>query len=570
MESRITAQLTRRIQLAGVVVGCFCIAPRVESSASLAGHSNEELLALVRGGATNRPPAPELGPLVLPPNFWSMPAREAALALILANSSEETKRRVAFSIAEPANGVAPDAGEVGIRWDGTGSGPMAGGLKILRARGDKSHLAYSEVELAGEATKKEIRAAIGRTTNVPLPPNVARHTFQVMWWLGRVRQSGEAEPRQIIVTHQLRGTFWITPGLRARRDVSLIDSPLGAETGEEFNLERHAGFAWFLISEAAKRQPKNLDELTAALGEGVYPDEGLKFLRTHRRPRSEEETAAWVTRTLEILRKPKDRNWPSFVIDNLVPWQEPMRYQDPRIDAALRVLAAEILVPPKAGAKPGKEWSYESVDAAECLAWRDRVDIFSALLAALRRMGDKDYRGEKLLSAAALLASRHADLRSEMVEYLYEQLADISHAKYSSWKLFDTVWRYDFRELQPLLQSLATADAEEVEDELGSADISPPRPPAPRRFPAARKIVLIWSEPDALTKLKLDAIWEASSTAGFQPADHLRRQFGEFGEPNREAFREFVTWMKQQQLPYNWDPRRVDWAISPDALAAAE
>ena len=566
------AELRRRnvykVAVAYAVMAWLLTSTSAERSESLASRSNEELLAIIRGGATSRAPATEIEALKLPPNFWSMPARDAALALVLENCSGETKDRVAFSIPD-AKARAPEQGEVGIRWDAPGSGPMAGGLKVLRAAGEKSHLACSAVELAGEATKKQIKAAIDRTRIVPLPAEVARHTFQVIWWLRHLEQKGEPETRRMFVTHQTRGTFWITPGFRARRDVTVLNWPLGAETGEEFDDERHAGFAWFLISKAAKRQPHDISETTAVLGEGVYPDEGLKFLRTEQRPRSEAETEAWLARTLKILQSPQYRSWRSFAMDNLVPWQEPMRYDDPRIDPALQAIADEKLAIGARAPNKAEEWNFDSVHAAERLAWRDRAEIFPALLAALRA-GDDRPGADYLLSAAALLASRRPELRSEMLEYLRHEFNDIARSKHGSWKLFDTAWRYDFRELQSLLQTLATANADEVEDELGSARITPPPPAAPRRFHAARKIVLIWSERDPLTKLKLDALWEASSTALFQPADHLRRQFEELPEPEQHAFREFLGWMNTQTLASNWSPERVHWAISSAALAAAE
>jgi hypothetical protein len=557
-----------KVAVAYAVFGWLLIEVSAETSASFAGRSNEELLGMIRGGEVLRPPGAEIKPLVLPPNFWGMPAREAALALVLENCSEETKRRVAFSIDEPVKAHAPDKGEVGIRWEAPGSGSMAGGLKIVRVSDEKSHLAFSAVELAGEATKKEIKAAIDRTRTVLLPADVARHAFQVIWWLGRIRQTGEAETRRVFMTHQTSGTFWIKPGPRPRRDVTVLEWQLGADTGEEFDVERHAGFAWFLMSEAAKQQPEDIDATTAILGEGVYPDKGLKFLHTRPRPRSDQETEAWISRTLKVLRTPRYRSWRSRAMSNLVPWQEPMRYRDSRIDAALQAIAEEEL--PKVGhvTKPRDDWDFDSAHAAERLAWRDRAEIFPALFGPLRAGDDRPYR-DYLLASAALLGSRNPELRPRVLEYLQEQLTDIGRSKHGSWKLFDTAWRYDFRELRPALEKLATMNANEMEDELGTSQVSPP-PQGTRRFHAARKILVTWSEPDPLTKLKLDGLLEASSTAGFQPAEHLRRQFEQLPEPERQAFREFVEWIKGQKLPYNWSPERVNWAISPEALAAAQ
>jgi len=133
-----------------VVFTVFATAPvsvGAEPPISLAGRSNQELLEIIRAGRTDRDeyllPKKQTA---LPPDFWTLPPREAALALIRTNCSEETKQRVSFSIPDPLSKQAPAAGEVGIRWKGTGSGPMGGGLTILRAAGEKSQLAYSAVD----------------------------------------------------------------------------------------------------------------------------------------------------------------------------------------------------------------------------------------------------------------------------------------------------------------------------------------------------------------------------------------------------------------------------------------
>jgi 8-oxo-dGTP pyrophosphatase MutT (NUDIX family) len=539
------------------------------SPPSLVGRSDAELLEIMRAGRTDRDKylLPEKQ-TALPPDFWTTPPREAALALVLANCSEETKQRVQFSISDPPSKQPPPAGEVGIRWRGTGSGPMAGGLTILRAAGEKSQLVYSAVAVEGEAARKEINAAVNRTRSVGLPAEIARQAFQVIWWLGRVRSGGEARARSVIVTHETRAAFWVSPGFARRGDVTLLRAELGEDYGEEFNADRHAGFADFVISEAAKHQPEPIEWATATLGRGVYPDPALKFLRTQERPKSAEETDAWITRTLEILRTPKYHQWQTFAIDNLVPWQEPMRYPDRRIDEALLRIARENL--PRSPRNPAvkQDAAYETEHAVRALARRGRVEIFPAIMTALRVMrGTTLLTKDDLLKAAALLASRHHELRAEVLAYIRAQLSNLAASEHSAHRLFDAAWRFDFRELKPLLEELATADADEIEYQLASR--TDPLLPRGRRFHAARHILLAWNEADPLTKAKLDAIYEASSAAWFEPAEVLRRDFEALTDEDKDTFRGFVEWMKAQKLPYNWSPRRAEWAISPEALAAA-
>src|SRR5439155_18217082 len=98
--------------------------------------------------------------------------------------------------------------------------------------------------------------------------------------------------------------------------------------------------------------------------------------------------------------------------------------------------------------------------------------------------------------------------------------------------LFDSVWRGDFHELTPVLQSMATESPDEVEDERGSSWTDPPHPVV-GRFHDARRILIAWRESNALTKLKLDAIIEASSGYIEAPGEPLRRQFAALPDAER-------------------------------------
>lgn len=550
------------------------IALRITTAAaensSLAQQSDEELLRLIRGGKSEASlrAAAEIKPH-LPENFWTLPPREAALSLVLTNCSDATKERLRIFIADPKqNSEVPSIGEVGIRWEGTGSGPMAGGLKLLRAARAKSILEYSAVELNGDASRKEIAAAVKRTRAVVLPADVAQQAFQVIWWLGRVRVTGDAPDELIFVNHESAAAFWLRPGLPKTKRVRLHYQP-GEHLRDTFDADAHASFAELVIDETAKRQPREIEPVTEMIGTVVYPDAGLKFLRLNEQPRASDATPKWIEQTLKILRAPAYRRWHTIAIDNLVPWQEPMRFSDQRIDQALREILQDNLSGNFADGKRERASSYEIDHAARALAWRDCTEVLPLLLNTLRtRRGIDVTDSDGVLASAALLASRHDEWRPAIISYLRAQLSDVAGSKHASWKLFDLAWRYEFRELTPLLQDLATADEDELEETWRKSSLDS-QPPQPRHFHAPRKILRSWQELNPLTKLKLDALMEASSSELFRPPDLLQRQFDKLGVTEQKTFREFVEWMKRQELPFNWQPRRVEWAISPEALAAA-
>jgi hypothetical protein len=66
------------------------------------------------------------------------------------------------------------------------------------------------------------------------------------------------------------------------------------------------------------------------------------------------------------------------------------------------------------------------------------------------------------------------------------------------------------------------------------------------RFHGARRILIDWRESDALTKLKLDAIIEASSSHLGGPAEFLRQEFNALPADQQQKFIAFVRWLDGQ------------------------
>jgi hypothetical protein len=102
-------------------------------------------------------------------------------------------------------------------------------------------------------------------------------------------------------------------------------------------------------------------------------------------------------------------------------------------------------------------------------------------------------------------------------------------------------------EFKPLLKQMATAS----EDEIESARISTTGPGANDhgRFHSARRILTVWEEEDALTRLKLAALLEATSYREIYVPDFLRSEFEALTPEQRKSFGMFVKWLAHQHNP---------------------
>jgi hypothetical protein len=118
--------------------------------------------------------------------------------------------------------------------------------------------------------------------------------------------------------------------------------------------------------------------------------------------------------------------------------------------------------------------------------------------------------------------------------------------------------------MTPLLEKMTTASPDEVEDERGSSWSDPPQSIV-GRFHGVRRILIAWREVDALTKLKLDAIIEASSGYIGAPAELLRREFAELPDGERGQATEFARWLGEyhmKEVQTSWDPQAIAEAFA--------
>jgi hypothetical protein len=534
-------------------------------SESLKGKSDEELVRLLIGGKSawklerEEQRANEVK-THCPDRFWETPPKDAALALVQENCNLKLKNELKISVRED-KGRPPDKGRVQLRLEYGYYNVPREALLNLESDGTTSTLRYSIVEMRGPVKRSIVERAIRRTTRCNLPAEEARRIYEIVWWLGRIQfarpeqaqDTYEATTSRIVASHSVSGKLSVEPGGPHKREFTLCPASLGECYYETFDDDLYAGFVDFILRNALKRHGADLDETTAVLGEETYSSVEEKFVYTSKPPPPNDPgTPKWIKRMLRNLDK-----YRYSVISDLASLDEPLRYTDPRIDEALFRVARQGLVPRVPNPRTGQSDFEDAARAAHALATRKRAEAFPIIMQLLAG-GGKEMRSfkEELLDAASLLSSAKPEFEEKLMEYLTTQLTELAKSPHSSSELFDSVWRANLRGLSPLLEKMATASPEEIEDEQGSAKIDPPRPVV-GRFHGARRILIAWREPDALTKLKLDAIIEASSFHLSGPAEFLRQEFDALPADQQQNFKAFVGWLEMHR------PEDSSWYLEP-------
>ncbi len=520
-----------------------------QSSESLKGKSNEELVQLLVGGKSARKLEAEERRASevethLPDHFWEMPPREAALALVQANCNLKLKTQLKISLGGE-NRQPPDKGSVQLRLESGYFGMERETLRNLSSDGMTSTLEFSNVELRGPVKRSVVERAIRRTTRSGLPGEEARRLYEIVWWLGQVQfaytERDTATTSRIIASHSVRGTLSVHPDGPRKQEITLCPASIGECYYETFDTDLYASFISFLLRETLSRHGVDLDDPTAVLGEETFSSAEEKFVFTTKPPPPNDPTAPrWIERMLKNFEKHT-----SSVISRLASIEEPLRYSDSRIDDALFRVLRGGLSPHALDEKTYQRGFKDAADAARALAGRKQADAFPVIMQLLEVRNDHvRYAKDNLLEAATLLASSKPEYREKLVEYLTAHLDGLPQSPHFAGDLFDSVWRGDFRELTPLLEKMATASPDEIEDEQGSSKTSPAQAMV-GRFHDARRILVDWREPDPLTKLKLDAVIEASTPYGSGLAEFLHHEFVALPEDERRTFREFVRWLEQ-------------------------
>jgi hypothetical protein len=513
---------------------------------SLAGKSDDELLRIMTKGKNASDVEIEKDYAVhVPEKFWDMPPKQAALALIQANRGAEAMQRLPLAIDDLDGIGPPKAGETGFEW-------LSGsGLTILKYRPGESVFSFSLVQVNPMgAGKAEVEAAVHKMKEIPISDELARQTYEVIWWLSRIRtrpdEAAANYPGPPISTADEPGIFWFSPG-EPRRQVTLRPF-LGIEWGK-YDREIWANFALIVFNQFERKIGINSETPPTAVVGKPRPLSAVEKLLWETKPPDPShiaETQGWIDRMVAVMRSNKDRI--DYAIDALAPIKEASRYQDARIDQALEEFLATGASDPSPPKNPGDLKLENAAWAGRALARRGNMTVCSKLMQWLRRPSTPFLSGNGVALEGVELCARHdREMRAQLRMYLDDQLTNIQKSDLPAPELFDAVWFGKFVEFKPLLKQMATAS----EDEIESARISTTGPGANDhgRFHSARRILTVWEEEDALTRLKLAALLEATSYREIYVPDFLRSEFEALTPEQRKSFGMFVKWLAYQHNP---------------------
>ena len=480
----------------------------------------------------------------LPDGFWEMSSKDAALALLAANSDSKVKQKFEFAISE-TNAAPPSRGEAGLEWSCFHCVTAKSASMELRYREQESQLQYAVVDsLDVHDFRRNQRRSIA------LPQNEARQLYEVIWWLGKVKavpkskpsDSTEATAEYVGTTADSDARFWVSP-VRPRAKTWLPALNLSEQLVAGFDLRTWASCTEFLLSEALERRNVNLNQPTLALPPDPERERLKKFeAEAKPDPRSVDETKKWATRLIGLLSDPKQSIRSDRIVDALVPEAEPLRYSDPRIDDVLFKFVTAALNAPE---RDDKCLRLDGCMAARALALRGRPELFPLLMRVVRDSNVKDsvWKG-RAFEAAVVLAERQTQFRAEIAALISADLKKLGSSN------FDAIWRLNLREFKPELESHSTASPEEVE--VSRSDES-----SPQRFHRARAILAAWNEQDRLTKLKLDALIGVSSTYFIRAPDFVRIEYEQLPPDQEKLFRQFLAWMEAEEFHYGLRPAEV-------------
>ena len=550
------------------------VSPSSDSSGSLKGKPDAELLQLITGEATpvTQRDDPNYDDRVKPSPLdalWEMDPREAAVAFVSAHKSKEVTG-ISFEIDDP-KAKPPPKGEVHLRWiSGNEYAAPKQGLTVLKFDGYESKLLMSQVELVGRPSKEEIESAVAKTDSHSLRPRVAQQTYEILWWLRHVRIVGKPNMYSSGTYSSADdfGRFWMTPdGPIVER--ANFGEPCGhCMGGKEYT--SYEAFADTLIRRLAQRSGIRERYPIPRVVHYIDNDPDSVFYRTHPPPSKDDRTATrkWVGRLLEILRNPKSDFLYWTVMETLAPIADPFRFDDERIDGVLLDVlhrCEKAASSPELQEKPFEEFdstkfrnekeleqarkAREKLRDQERLLRHRKIELESAAQTAAQKLG---LRGAAPAWAdvlrlaprdAAPIAVRHPELRQKLVDYLQPVNAE-PQAKWPNNYVIEIIWRADLREFAPFLEELAKKAGEPKEE-----------------YQQAKAVLLAWKEPDPLTKTKLDIMLTGKIGGGGAIPDVLTTEFAGLSKEDQSNIRNFVSWMRTIDVP--WSRRYIENYFTP-------
>jgi hypothetical protein len=461
-----------------------------------------------------------------------MDPKKAALAFVADHVSPRNRGTIVFEIDDPG-AKPPQSGEVGLRWmGGAHYGPYQEGVTILKYDGYNSKLLISKIETEGEPSKEELEEAVMKTDEHRLYRAVAQQTYEILWWLRHVRFQNEPKSWSggTSSSGDNLGRFWMKPD-GPSFDPAIIGEPCGQCMDWNEDAQNYASFANILLRRVATRSGIKDRYPIPKIGTWKPRDEDDEFLHNRVAPEPDDKKATleYVGRLCAILKNPDRRHHDYAVMERLVPTSDPLRYQDARINEALRTVFRRGVE-----AKEASNLRIDGGSAAVKLGMHDATEVFDELIG----LGKTD---NFLLEAAARIAGRHPELRTKLVEPIK-----------ANWSL-EAIWRADLRELEGAIQQFAGSD--------DAYTLFYKYTPEQEKRHHAAVLLATWHEPDKLTKTKLDIMLTGAIGDGADIPEVLRKEFAELSESDQLKVRNFVTWMRTVEVP--WSRRHIEDAFTP-------
>ncbi|MEO8043639.1 MAG: hypothetical protein ABI674_01925 [Spartobacteria bacterium] len=512
---------------------------------SLREKSDDELVAIMTAGKdANEAERDEIVPTHLPPRFWELPPKEAALALVEANRSPEN--RAACQVAlDDGDGVAPPAsGEIGFEWKDSrcmAIDPGAGRTTLVYQPG-RSRFTLAQVIIDSGVSPGLLARSLSRPRTADVPDDLARHVYETIWWLGRVRALCAGGGGKMFSTADGELKFWLNPKAQPALDTILLSGALSERWSHAYTREMHANFAYLVLREFEISKLHLLDPEAErpriGTAQRFTPDEDFVYNRKPPAPGNPKADKAEVSRLLGLL-KPRGGVGNLSVIGRLVPDDDPLRFRDPRIDERLFQLGQTGLS--AKGSGDFVRYS-DATWAVHALAQRGRDDVFDLTMALLRK--ESSSSAARALGGASLLVAQYPKFRERVRFFLEEALRDIARPRLETRALFDGIWVGSFTELLSILEDLATASPNEIASRRSS---SSGMPADGGRFHEARRILTAWREEDPLTRIKLFALLEANTYREERLPSVVRPLYDQLSPARRQVYRDFLASLKTRE-----------------------
>ena len=186
-----------------------------------------------------------------------------------------------------------------------------------------------------------------------------------------------------------------------------------------------------------------------------------------------------------------DTEWSRlYVIDFLVPEDNPLKYNDECIDRAIGTLL---------DAPPGDERvKYILKDICQALGRRGRIEYFFKIKEWFNKADTFSEKGDILLTLTYLALQGKGQYLTELEEILARYLRKSSM---QIGEVIRSVWAADFKQFKDRLVEIATSSPEDYEDH--AAYSSGPDKDIDGRYHMARKVCALWNEEDPVTRCKL-------------------------------------------------------------------